>query len=72
MKGWIIGLAIVFAVFKLIQCALANYIRNDKDEKVKYVVFQGSTTLGLLHGLFSVLSTLVGVAEAILLLVYFL
>ena len=65
-------MAIVFAIFKLIQGGLANYIRNDKDEKVKYYIMQGSTTLGLLHGLFSVLSTLVGVAEAILLLIYFL
>ena len=72
MKGWIIGLAIAFAVFKLTQIGLANYIRNTREEAVKYYLLQGSTTLGLLHGVFGILSTLTGVAEAILLLVYFL
>ena len=72
MKGWIIGLAIVFAVLKLAQIGVANYIRNTREEAVKYYLLQGSTTLGFIHGICGILCALILAAEAILILVYYL
>lgn len=72
MKTWIIVLAIVFVVLKLIQTMLKNYIRNDKTERVKYYFTNGATLLGALHGIFWLLSTLVGCIDVILLFIYLL
>lgn len=69
MKIWIIALTIAFILLKIIQKGIANYIRNDKDEKLKYYFSQGTSPLGLWHGLFSILCTLVGFADAILVII---
>lgn len=45
MKTWIIVLAIVFVVLELVKRGLANYIRNDKTERVRYYFLNGATTL---------------------------
>ena len=70
MKTWIIVLTIVFVVLKLIQTLLKNYIQNNKMEAFKYYYSDGGSTLGFLHGLFWLLSTLVGFADAALCLIY--
>ena len=72
MKTWIIVLAIVFVVLKLVQQFLANYIRNDRTESVKYYFLDGATTLGVIHGIVSLFCTLVGCADLILLFIYLL
>ena len=51
MKTWIIVLAIVFVVLELVKRCLANYIRNDKTERIKYYIYDGVTTLGVIHGI---------------------
>jgi len=70
MKTWIIVLAIVFVVLKFIQTGLKNYIKNDREESIKYYFSQGTSKLGIIHGLFWLLSTLVGCTDAILLFIY--
>jgi hypothetical protein len=72
MKTWIIVLAIVFVILKLVQQFLANYIRNDRTERVRYYYLDGATTLGVIHGIVSLLSTLVGCTDLILLFIYLL
>lgn len=72
MKTWIIVLAIVFVVLKLVQQFLANYIRNDRKERIKYYYLDGATTLGVIHGIVSLLSALVGCTDLILLFIYLL
>lgn len=69
MKIWIIALTIAFILLKIIQKGIANYIRNDKDEKLKYYFSQGTSPLGLWHGLFSILSTLVGASDIVLFII---
>ena len=69
MKIWIIVLTIAFILLKIIQKGIANYIRNDKDEKLKYYFSQGTSPLGLWHGLFSILSTLVGASDIVLFII---
>lgn len=72
MKTWIIILTIVYVVCKLIQTLLANYIKNDKTERVRYYFLNGATTLGVIHGIVSLLCKLVGCTDLILLLSYLL
>ena len=72
MKTWIIVLAIVFVVLELVKMFLANYIRNDKTERAKYYFYNGVTTLGVIHGIVSLLCVLVGCTDLILLLSYLL
>ena len=70
MKIWIIVLAIVFVVLKLIQTGLKNYIKNDREESIKYYFSQGTSKLGIIHGIFWMLTVLVGSVDAILLFIY--
>ena len=72
MKTWIIVLAIVFVVLELVKMFLANYIRNDKTERAKYYFLNGATTLGVIYGIVSLLCTLVGCTDLILLFSYLL
>ena len=72
MKTWIIVLAIIFVVLELVKRCLANYIRNDKTERIKYYVYDGATTLGVIYGIVSLLCILVGCTYLILLLSYLL
>ena len=72
MKTWIIVLAIVFVVLELVKMFLANYIRNDKTERIKYYFYNGVTTLGVIHGIVSLLCVLVGCTDLILLFIYLL
>ena len=72
MKTWIIVLAIVFIVLELVKRGLANYIRNDKTERVRYYFLNGATTLGVIHGIVSLLCKLVGCTDFILLFIYLL
>ena len=72
MKTWIIVLAIVFVVLELVKRCLANYIRNDKTERVRYYFLNGATTLGEMHGIVSLLCALVGCTDFILLFIYLL
>ena len=58
MKTWIIVLAIVFVVLELVKMFLANYIRNDKTERIKYYFYNGVTTLGVIHGIVFLLGVL--------------
>ena len=70
MKTWIIVLAIVFVVLELIKRCIANYIRNDKTERIKYYFLNGATTLGVIHGIVSLLCVLVSCTDFILLFIY--
>ena len=70
MKTWIIVLTIVFVVVELVKRGLANYIRNDKTERVRYYFLNGATTLGLIHGIVSFLCVLVSCTDFILLFIY--
>lgn len=70
MKTWIIVLTIVFVVLKLIQTMIKNYIKNDREESIKYYFSQGTSEMGILHGIFWLLTVLVGSADAILLFIY--
>lgn len=70
MKTWIIALAIVFVVLKLIQTGLKNYIKNDREESIKYYFSQGTSKLGIVHSFFWILTVLVGSVDAILLFIY--
>ena len=72
MKAWIIVLTIVFVVLELVKRGLANYIRNDKTERIKYYVYDGATTLGVIYGIVSLLCALVGCTDFILLFIYLL
>lgn len=72
MKTWLIVLTIIFIVLKLAQLGVRNYIRNDKTERVKYYFTDGGTTLGVIHSLLSIISTLVLCTNIVLLLVYIL
>jgi hypothetical protein len=69
MKTWIIILTIVYVVCKLIQTLLANYIRNDKTERIKYYFTEGGTPLGCVHGLFYLISSLALTADVVLVVI---
>ena len=72
MKTWIIVLAIVYVVLKLATIGLRNYIRNDRTERIKYYFSDGTSTLGAIHSICALLSTLTGCTCIILLLIYLL
>ena len=72
MKTWIIILVIVYLVLKFAQVCVANYIRNDKTESLKYYFHNGETTLGAVHGILWVLGVLDLIAAATLILIYIL
>ena len=56
MKTWIIVLTIIYVVLRLVRTLLANYIKNDKTERLKYYFTDGETTLGLIYGITYLLS----------------
>lgn len=72
MKTWIIILVVVYLVLKFAQVCVANYIRNDKTESLKYYFHNGETTLGAVHGILWVLGVLDLIAAATLILIYIL
>ena len=72
MKTWIIILVAVYLVLKLAQVCVANYIRNDSLERLKYKFRDGATTLGAVHGLLWLLSVLDLIVAAVLILIYIL
>lgn len=72
MKTWIIILSIVFIILKLVKNFLANYIRNDKMERIKYQYTDGASPLGMAHGIISSLSSLILSADVILLIIFLL
>ncbi len=72
MKTWIIILVVVYLVLKFAQICVANYIRNDKTESLKYYFHNGETTLGAVHGILWVLGVLDLIAAATLILIYIL
>lgn len=69
MKIWIIVLSIVFILLRIVTTGIANYIKNDGLEKLKYKVLDGASTLGIWHGLLYLLGTLVGFADIVLILI---
>lgn len=69
MKTWIIVLTIAFIFLKLVARGFANYIRNDKEESMKYYFTSGATPLGVIHGFISFFGTLVGFADIILIII---
>lgn len=69
MKTWIIILTIVYVVCKLIQTFLANYIKNDKTERIKYYYTEGRSFLGCIHGIFYLLGSLALTADVILIFI---
>lgn len=69
MKTWIIILTILFAVLRTVQTFLANYIRNDNKERLKYKFMDGASTLGLVHGVFYLLSNIVLSVDVILVVI---
>ena len=72
MKTWIIILVVVYLVLKFAQTFVANYIRNDETERLKYYIRDGASTLGAIHGILWVLSVLDLIAAATLILIYIL
>ena len=70
MKTWIIVLTILFVVLKLIQTMIKNYIKNDREESIKYYFTQGTSEMGILYGIFWLLTVLVGSTDAILIFIY--
>ena len=72
MKTWIIILVVVYLVLKFAQTFVANYIRNDETERLKYYFRDGATTLGAIHGILWVLNVLDLIAAATLILIYIL
>ena len=72
MKTWIIILVVLFMVLKFAQMCVANYIRNDKTERLKYHFLDGATTLGVVYGLLGLFSTIDLIASVVLILIYFL
>ena len=72
MKTWIIILVIAYLVLKFAQVCVANYIRNDETERLKYYFRDGATTLGALHGILWALGILDLIAAATLILIYIL
>ena len=69
MKIWIIVLTIAFILLRIVTTGIANYIKNDPLEKLEYKVLDGASTLGIWHGFLYLLGTLVGFADAILVLI---
>lgn len=69
MKTAIIILAIICVITKLISKGCENYIKNDKNEAVKYYFRQGATTLGAIYSITYIISTLTFSADLILLLI---
>lgn len=69
MKTWIIILTIVYVVCKLIQTLLANYIKNDKTERIKYYYTEGRSFLVCIHGIFYLLGSLALTADVILIFI---
>ena len=69
MKIWIIVLTIVFILLWITRTFIANYIRNDKTEMLKYHYLDGASTLGIWHGVIYILDMLVGVADLILIII---
>lgn len=72
MKTWIIILVVVYMVLKFAQICVANYIKNDKTERLKYYFRDGVTTLGAVYGLLWLFSIIDLIAAAVLILIYIL
>lgn len=72
MKTWIIILTIAWVVLMLISKGIENYIRNDKTERMRYYFMNGSSNLGLWHGLVYGLYKLTLWADIILVIIYIL
>ena len=72
MKTWIIILIVIYLVLKLAQICIANYIRNDKTERLKYYFRDGVTVLGMVHGLLWLLGALDLIIASVLILIYIL
>jgi hypothetical protein len=69
MKIWIIALTIVFIILKITEKCIANYIRNDKEESMKYYFTGGVTKLGIIYGFVSIIGTLVGASDIVLFII---
>ena len=70
MKTWIIILTVAWIVFRIVAKGMENYIRNDNTERIKYYFMNGSSNLGLWHGLVYGLYRLTLWADIILVIVY--
>ncbi len=69
MKIWIIILSIAYILLLIISKGIANYISNDKEEALKYKILNGTSNLGILYGCVTLLSTLVGFADLVLIII---
>ena len=69
MKTWIIVLTIVFIILWFAKTCIANYIRNDKTERLKYHFLDGASTLGIWHGMIYLLASLVGLTDLVLIII---
>lgn len=69
MKTWIIILSILFIILFFIRTCVANYIKNDREERVRYYFLSGGTTLGVLHGIIYLIEKLVMFADIILIII---
>ena len=72
MKTWIIILSVLVVVLYLLSKGLANYIRNDSDAKLEYVLYKGLSKLGIAYSIVVLLCELAFLVDVILLLIYFL
>ena len=72
MKTWIIILTVAWIVFRIVAKGMENYIRNDNTERIKYYFMNGSSNLGLWHGLVYGLYKLTLWADIILVIIYIL
>ena len=69
MKTWIIILTITYIFLRLVAKGIANYIKNDGLESLKYKVFSGASVLGIWYGFIYHLGTLVGFADIVLIII---
>ena len=69
MKIWIIILSIAYILLLIISKGIANYISNDKEEVLKYKILDGASTLGIWFSCTALLSTLVGFADLVLIII---
>lgn len=69
MKIWICTLTIAFVILKIVEKCIINYIKNDKEECMKYYATGGTSNLGIIYGFVYMITTLVGASDIILFII---
>ena len=70
MKTWIIILTILYFALKFSCRSMSNYIKNNSEERIRYIILGGSTSLGCCYSILSIIKSLVLYVDAVLMIIF--